>query len=552
MLASERGAAIPRCASHMDAKAIHLLLLEDNAGDARLIRELLKEVRGPVFEVTLATRLSDALDAVAAGRLDIILTDLTLPDCSGLEAFRALRAAAPATPVVVLSGVDDEEFALGAVREGAQDYLAKGRLEPHLLGRSIRYAIERQHAEEKLISSEAFYHSLVEHLPQNIFRKNLAERFTFANQRFCQLLGKPLNEIIGKTDFDFYPVELASKYQQDDREVIRTGRPLETLERNVTPGGETIYVNVVKTPILDANGQVLGTQCIFWDMTERKRFEEQLQQKNIELACTAEALQRANAELKSAQLQLIQAEKMESLGTLAAGVAHEVKNPLAILQMGINYLLKKVPSSDENIAMVLQEMLDAIGRADAITHGLLDFAASKQLVMRGEDFNELIEGSLKLVRHALNDSQIEITTDLAEPPPRVMADRTQIQQVFVNLFVNAVHAMPEGGRLHIRTYPKEMTETTHYEGSRKSTHLWVGDAVVVAEVTDSGSGIPEVNLAKIFDPFFTTKPTGQGTGLGLPVSKKIIELHGGSISIRNRPEGGVKVTVILKQAKEET
>ncbi|MEY2409127.1 MAG: hypothetical protein QOF48_1797 [Verrucomicrobiota bacterium] len=534
----------------MDAKPIQLLLLEDNAGDARLIRELLKEVSATGFEVTLSSRLSDALETVAARRFDIILTDLTLPDSQGVEAFRALHVAAPGVPVVVLSGVDDEELAMGAMREGAQDYLAKGRLEPHLLGRSIRYAIERQHAEQKLISSEAFYHSLVEHLPQNIFRKDLAERFTFANQRFCQLLGKPLGEIIGKTDFDFYPVELATKYQQDDRAVIRTGRPLETLERNVSPDGEPIYVNVVKTPIRDAKGRVLGTQCIFWDITERKRFEEQLQQKNIELASTASALQRSHAELKSAQLQLIQAEKMESLGTLAAGVAHEVKNPLAILQMGINYLLKKVPATDENIAMVLQEMLDAIGRADAITRGLLDFAASKQLVMRSEDFNELIESALKLVRHALTNARIEVTRELAEPPPRVMADRTQIQQVFVNLFMNAAHAMHDGGQITVRTFPKEMTETTHYEGSRKSSHLWVGDAVVVAEVFDSGSGIPDENLAKIFDPFFTTKPTGQGTGLGLPVSKKIIELHGGSISIRNRPEGGVRVTVILKQAKE--
>jgi len=536
----------------MDATPIQLLLVEDNAGDARLIRELLKDVGTPAFEVTVAGRLEEALQAVAARRFDIVLTDLTLPDSRGLEAFRALRAAAPVTPVVVLSGVDDEELAVSAVREGAQDYLAKGRLEPHLLGRSIRYAIERQHAEEKLISSEAFYHSLVEHLPQNIFRKDLKEQFTFANQRFCQLLGKPLEEIIGKTDFDFYPPELAKKYQKDDQEVIRSDRPFETIEENVSPTGEKILVSVVKTPIRDAKGKVLGTQCIFWDITEQKRFEEKLQQKNAELASTAEALRRSHEELKSAQLQLIQAEKMESLGTLAAGVAHEVKNPLAILQMGINYLGKKPMASDENVAMVLQEMREAIGRADAITRGLLDFAASKQLVMKPEDFNNLIEGALKLVRHALQNARVDVLREFTEPLPRVRVDRTQIQQVFVNIFMNAAHAMPKGGRLLVRTYAKEMTETTHFEGSRKTSHLWVGDAVVVAEVLDSGTGIPEENLAKIFDPFFTTKPTGQGTGLGLPVSKKIIELHGGSINIRNRPEGGVRVTVILKQAKEES
>jgi PAS domain S-box-containing protein len=384
-----------------------------------------------------------------------------------------------------------------------------------------------------------------------MFRKDLGERFTFANQRFCQLLGKRLEEIIGRTDWDFYPPELAAKYQKDDREVIRTGRSFETIEENVAPNGEKIYVQVVKTPIRDAKGQVLGTQCIFWDITERKRFEEQLQRKNAELAESEAALLRSHKELKAAQLQLIQAEKMESIGTLAAGVAHEVKNPLAILQMGVNYLAKKSLAGDENIAMVLQEMKEAISRADQITRGLLDFAASKQLAVKPVDFNQLIEETLKLVRHELNEKRVEVVKELGGPLPRVAVDKTQIQQVFVNIFVNAVHAMPQGGTLTVRTYAKQMTETTHQEGSRKADHFWVGDTAVVAEVEDTGAGIPQDLLTKIFDPFFTTKPTGVGTGLGLPVSRKIIELHGGTIDIKNKHEGGgVRVTILLKAQRD--
>jgi PAS domain S-box-containing protein len=531
-------------------KPIQLLLVEDNAGDARLVRELLKEITTARFEITLVGRLSEALSKLHTSHFDVALTNLSLPDSHGLAAFRELHAASPMVPVIVLSGVDDETLAVSAVREGAQDYLVKNRMGPHLLVRSIRYAIERHAAERKLIDSEAFYHSLVEHLPQNMFRKDLSERFTFANQRFCQLLGKPLEEIIGKTDFDFYPPELARKYQQDDREVIRTGKILETVEENVTSTGETLYVQVVKTPIRDAQGRILGTQCIFWDTTERKRFEEQLQRKNAELAASEAALRKSHEELKAAQLQLIQAEKMESIGTLAAGVAHEVKNPLAILQMGINYLSKKMPPGDENIAMVLQEMKEAITRADAITRGLLDFAASKQLAVKTEDLNQLILDTLKMVRHELNKKRIELVKELSEPLPKVAVDRTQIQQVFVNLFVNAIHAMPEGGQLTVRTYAKHMTETTHTEGSRRAAHFWVGDRAVVAEVEDTGMGIPLDLLSKIFDPFFTTKPTGVGTGLGLPVSRKIIELHGGAIEIKNKPGGGgVRVTLLLKEQK---
>jgi PAS domain S-box-containing protein len=534
----------------MESKPIRLLLVEDNPGDARLLRELLKEIATAEFDITVATRLSEALLLLRDGEYDVVLTDLSLPDTHGIAASRELHGAAPMVPVIVLSGVDDETLAVNAVREGAQDYLVKDRIDSHLLLRSIRYAIERHAAERKLIASEAFYHSLVEHLPQNMFRKDLSERFTFANRRFCQSLGRPLEAIIGKTDFDFYPAALAQKYQQDDREVIRTGKSFETVEEHVAPSGEKLYVQVVKTPIRDANGEILGTQCIFWDTTERKRFEEELKRKNAALAANEAALRKSNEDLKAAQLQLIQAEKMESIGTLAAGVAHEVKNPLAILQMGINYLSKKTPSRDENIAMVLQEMREAITRADAIMRGLLDFAASKQLAVKPEDLNQIILDTLKMVRHELGRNRIELVKNLGAPLPAVAVDRTQIQQVFVNLFMNAIHAMPDGGKLGVRTYAKQMTETTHTEGSRTSAHLWVGDTAVVAEVEDTGTGIPTDLLAKIFDPFFTTKPTGVGTGLGLPVSRKIIELHGGAIEIKNKAEGGgVRVTVLLKEHK---
>lgn len=535
----------------MDSKPIQILLVEDNSADVRLLRELLKEISTASFVLTVASRVAEAKVKLAEESFAVVLTDLSLPDSQELSSFRELRAAAPTLPIIVLSGVDDESLAVSAVREGAQDYLFKTGLDAHTLSRSIRHAIERHVAEQKLVRSEAFYHSLVEHLPQNIFRKDLAERFTFANQRFCQLLGKSLEQIIGKTDFDFYPPELARKYQQDDREVIRAGRILETIEENLAPDGEKMYVHVVKTPILDAKGRALGTQCIFWDITAQKRFEQQLQRKNDELALSEAALRKANEDLKSAQMQLIQAEKMESIGTLAAGVAHEVKNPLAIMQMGVNYLSKKLPGGDENLVMVLQEMKEAITRADSITRGLLDFAASKQLAVKREDFNQLISDTLKMVRHELNKKRIELVREFAEPLPKVAVDKTQIQQVFVNIFVNAVHAMPEGGTLTVRTFSKQMTETTHSEGSRSSAHLWVGDTAVVAEVEDTGSGIPQEHLVKIFDPFFTTKPTGVGTGLGLPVSRKIVELHGGTIDIKNKPDGkGVRVTVLLKEQRE--
>src|SRR5262249_13508717 len=137
---------------------------------------------------------------------------------------------------------------------------------------------QRRQAEENLRNSETLYHSLVETLPQNIFRKDLQERFTFGNQQFCKVLGRKLEEIIGKTDFDFFPRELAEKYQRDDRRVLETGQPYETVEENQPPGGQKLYVQVVKTPLIAADGKIIGLQGIFWDITQQRQAEQSIRE----------------------------------------------------------------------------------------------------------------------------------------------------------------------------------------------------------------------------------------------------------------------------------
>jgi phosphoserine phosphatase RsbU/P len=157
---------------------------------------------------------------------------------------------------------------------------------------------EKKLAEQKIKDSETLYHSLVENLPQNIFRKDLNERFIFANTRFCQTLGKPLEEILGKTDFDFYPPDLAAKYQRDDQLIMEAGKMFETVEENQPPGGEKIYVQVVKTPLYSAGGEIIGLQCIFWDITEKRRAEEKVRRTTFELAQSREELRAKNQQME--------------------------------------------------------------------------------------------------------------------------------------------------------------------------------------------------------------------------------------------------------------
>ena len=157
---------------------------------------------------------------------------------------------------------------------------------------------QRLEAEEKVHQSEALYHSLVETLPQNIFRKDLDCRFTFANQQFCKTLGRPLEEIVGKTDFDFFPRELAEKYQRDDREVIKTGEPYETVEEHQPPGGNKLFVQVVKTPLRGPNGSIIGLQAIFWDITQQRMAEQEIRRANGALAQSRAEIQAKNLQME--------------------------------------------------------------------------------------------------------------------------------------------------------------------------------------------------------------------------------------------------------------
>ena len=249
-------------------------------------------------------------------------------------------------------------------------------------------------------------------------------------------------------------------------------------------------------------------------------------------------------ELQDANMKLMQAEKMESIGRLAAGVAHEVKNPLAIIQMGADFLSQEM-AKDEITGGVIKDIDEAVHRADTVIRGLLDFSRDKKLELTTGSINEVIENSLQLVGHEMRQRQIEVRTNLADNLPSLELDTNKLQQVFINLFMNAAHAMEREGILEVTSRLKALTNKADL--SRDSENRFkAGETVLWVEVKDNGPGIIQEDSSKVFDPFYTTKPVGEGTGLGLSVSRNIINLHHGSIGIQNRREGGASVVIMFQ------
>lgn len=274
-----------------------------------------------------------------------------------------------------------------------------------------------------------------------------------------------------------------------------------------------------------------------------KKLKDEITKRNL----AESALQLAFTQLQETQAQLIQSEKMEIVGRLSSGIAHEVKNPLAIILQGIEYFARKIPSEQEDFSSTIKYMAEAVTRADNIIKGMLDFSGVSLLEKQAQELAPIVEKSLLLMKHSLDKSHIELIRDFGVDLPQVMVDRNKIEQVFLNLFENAVQAMAKGGKLKVKISLEKVSQADEGVGKRKEDIFSPGQEVIKIEIEDTGTGIPETLLSKVFDPFFTTKRSIGGTGLGLSIVKSIIEMHRGKIKIANKQDGpGVKIEIWFK------
>ncbi|GAA5484461.1 PAS domain-containing protein [Haloferula sargassicola] len=393
-----------------------------------------------------------------------------------------------------------------------------------------RDVTEERRARAELAKMQKRLQEVVDNSPAVVYMKSREGRYLMVNRGFEEMFGLQRSDVLSRSDEDILSdKEAADAFRGRDLEVIEQAAPLRLDERFYVDG-EARWYSTVRFPLRDDRGEIYAVGGISTDVTDRREAEDAMRRLNKDLV-------KANDDLQRAQEQLIQAEKMESIGRLASGVAHEVKNPLAMIGMGLELLARKIPDEDETAKETIERMKRGIERAKRIVKGLVDFSSARQFKLEPVPVNQVVRDALSLVEYQLKRENVTVVEELGEDLPQVEVDLPKLEQVLVNLIINAQQAMESGGSITLRTYATRLSDVKRDQGLRTSRHLRMNDHVVCIEVADTGPGIPVENLKKLYDPFFTTKPTGVGTGLGLAVSRKIVELHQGRLELLNREDG---------------
>jgi PAS domain S-box-containing protein len=375
---------------------------------------------------------------------------------------------------------------------------------------------ERKRADEALARERGLLRSLIDAVPDLIFFKDPDGVYLGCNTAFTRFAGRGEKEVIGRTDFDFLSRELANFYRAKDRQVLAAGKPQRDEEWVTLADGTQVLVETVQTPFQGSDGRVHGIICVSRDITERKKLEEQLRQ----------------------------AQKMEAVGQLAGGVAHDFNNLLTAILGNVSLLLSNKPTTDpDNELLAATEQ--AAQRASDLTRQLLGF--SRQTVLRLEplNLNASIQEVVTMLRRTI-DPRVRIEVRPTSEPWWVQGDSGQMNQVLVNLCLNARDAMPDGGRLSLETANVRLDE----ELVRAQLEARPGEFVRL-RVGDSGCGIPEEVRARIFEPFFTTKGPGKGTGLGLAMVYGIVQQHQGWIECLSEVGKGTYFDIYLPRYRAE-
>jgi PAS domain S-box-containing protein len=518
------------------------------------------------FAVVTATNPERALEILQRdrqqdGKFVVIIADQRMPGLPGDEFLAKARDLSLAARILV-TGYADINALIRAVNHG-QIYTYVGKpWEPLQLKVTVAKAAEHCRLQKEVMHERELLRGLMDNIPDLIWFKNSAGVFSLVNKAAAEFLGLADPALAtGKTKFDFFPHPEAQANRDEDEVVLRSGKALANQIRALHPNdGVTRWMSITKAPIKASDPDDVALVAVWRDITEQRQAEI--------------ALEESQARAKAFEEQFRQAQKLEAVGRLAGGVAHDFNNFLTVISGYCQILLRRLEAGNPLRGQV-EKIETAADRASKLTQQLLSFSRRQVVNPEISNLNAVVDNFRKMCLPIIGED-IDLTTHLAPDLGLVRADVTQIEQVLMNLVVNARDAMPRGGSLTIETANVEV-ESAQAAGRgvkrmRNSADLAApGESVVrdflqsggqtdlvsgppadlapglyiTLSVADSGCGMDTETQRRVFEPFFTTKPEGKGTGLGLSIVHGIVCQHGGTIQLKSEARRGTRFTIYL-------
>ncbi|PLZ87521.1 hybrid sensor histidine kinase/response regulator [Fischerella thermalis] len=488
----------------MKSNLIRVLLIDDDEDDYILTRDWFKEFQVASCTLEWVNNYQAGRNAIASGQYDVYLVDYRLGDGNGLELLREAIAHGCTAPIIFLTGQGDREIDIEAMKAGAADYLGKSQLAAPLLERSIRYALERKQNEQKIREQAA----LLDVATDAIFVQDLDEKILFWNKAAEHLYKWKKEEAIGKKASELWQEKDLSKLQAA-LSILMKNPAWEGELQQITKTGQEITVESRWTLVKDFDNT---TQCFLvvnTDITQKKLLES----------------------------QFLRAQRLESIGTLASGIAHDLNNVLAPILMTAQLLESQL--NDERSKRLLPILINNAKRGANLVKQVLSFTRGMEGDRTLLQLKHIVREIQQVIRETFPKS-IDVSTSIPPSLWTIYGDATQLHQVLMNLCVNARDAMPNGGTLTI------CAENFLVDENYARMHLdaQVG-AYVAITVADTGVGIAPEIIDRIFEPFYTTKEFGKGTGLGLSTVLGIVKSHGGFVSVYSEIGKGSQFKVFL-------
>jgi PAS domain S-box-containing protein len=495
----------------MDTKRVKVLLVDDDEDDYVLTRDWLAAAQGMTFYLDWVSSYDAAIETIAQCQHDVYLLDYRLGDRNGLELLQTAVDNGCTAPIILLTGQGDREIDIEAMKAGAADYLEKTQLSAPLLERSIRYALERQHIQQQLRAQA----DLLDVATDAIMVRSLDDKILYWNKGAEHLYGWSAQEALGRNaNSSIYNENLVAQVAEV-KSVLKQADTWQGELHQIDKNGKPLVVYSRWTLVRDRHAQPKSILVVNTDITEKKLLEA----------------------------QFLRAQRLESIGTLASGIAHDLNNVLAPILMTAQLL--ETQMHDERSRRLLPIVITNAKRGAALVKQVLSFARGLEGTYTNLQLKHLITEIRQIARQTFPKS-IEIQTNVALNLWAVSGDATQLHQVLMNLCVNARDAMPNGGRLTISA--ENFTADEHY--ARMNLEAKAGSYIIVT-VRDTGLGMSPETQERIFEPFFTTKELGKGTGLGLSTVMGIVKGHGGFIRVWSEVGRGTEFQIYLPAVATE-